>query len=237
MKLMSLNLWNNITLSTSKNNYKKRASVVAKIIKRENIDIIFTQEMSSNMRSILSKRLPSYNFIYNSRKNGKNEEANCIIIKNNIEVSESKIYSLSNTPDKPNSKFLLDFFPRTLNYVSILINNNEYSLLNTHLDNVFKINRKLQLNVIKDIIKNNDNVILAGDFNMSFNKVLQDFSEDLKLKDYTNKLGSTYRYLKNKKPIDHIFLSDEIIVKDIYKYEDNINGVYPSDHYPIIIII
>ena len=91
--------------------------------------------------------------------------------------------------------------------------------------------------MIKDIIKNNDNVILAGDFNMSFNKVLQDFSEDLKLKDYTNKLGSTYRYLKNKKPIDHIFLSDEIIVKDIYKYEDNINGVYPSDHYPIIIII
>lgn len=241
MRLMCINLWNNITIKKSKNNYIKRAFVISKIIKNENIDIIFTQEMSYKMMKLLSKLLPLYKFVYGERTNGRNEEANCIIIKNGIRIIDSKIFSLSKTPNKPNSKFLLDFFPRVLNFVGVYFNNKEYLLFNTHLDNVFQINRKKQLSVIMSLMKEyklkENNIILAGDFNMIFNDHLKKFSKALGLSNCSERLGTTYRYFKNRKPIDHVFLSDEINLKKVYKYMDNIGGVFPSDHYPIIVDI
>ena len=116
----------------------------------------------------------------------------------------------------------------------------KYLIVNTHLDNLFKCNRKRQLEVLTHIIEMEktlgEDVIITGDFNMYLTGDLKTFKNQNKLVDaVSKKLGSSYRKFNFKEPIDHIFVSESTIQIEQTEYDrKKYSDVYPSDHYPVI---
>jgi endonuclease/exonuclease/phosphatase family metal-dependent hydrolase len=115
-------------------------------------------------------------------------------------------------------------------------------VLNTHLDHVGAGARKLGL---RQILRYLDDVklfpdapvILMGDFNAWPD------SEEMKVFDefpgYTSAadgLGITYHgYMKSNHPecIDYIYIRGAVKKLNAYKWTDEENGVFLSDHYPV----
>ena len=106
---------------------------------------------------------------------------------------------------------------------------------------MFSINRKLQLEVLTEIIaleKNaNEDVLVMGDFNMHLTGDLEKFAKENKLVDAVPKeLGSSFREFDRKEPIDHVFVPDSDFSVVSAEFDTNkYNGINPSDHYPTIV--
>ena len=114
------------------------------------------------------------------------------------------------------------------------------TVLNTHIDYMKNKTKIKQINKILDIIKNiNNPIILMGDFNMtlkndSFNEFIKELGE---LNIYRVDIcENTFKNHRDNYSIDHIFLSNCFVVKDIILEKDEFYENF-SDHYPVIIKI
>lgn len=130
-------------------------------------------------------------------------------------------------------------FPRIMTEATVKYKNQEYLVINTHLDYLHKISQRKQLKYIinhLNNISNNKNIIMMGDFNLNIHSSL--------FKDFISKLNTlnisrvdinegTYKHLE--KPIDHIFTSNNLKIKDIKIIKDDKYDI--SDHYPLYIEI
>ncbi|MGN0973674.1 MAG: endonuclease/exonuclease/phosphatase family protein [Bacilli bacterium] len=240
MKVMSINLKNGgITPPSSNKYWKKRLNAVLNLLEEEQPDIIGTQEMVIKVKDELNNLFSYYNLPYKiygksrSRNGSIADEYNAIIVKENIKVLDTDTYALSNTPLIPKSKFPLDVFPRITTSIETI----NFDYYNTHLDNLFKINRELQLTCMTNLFAQyhdqNKPLIITGDFNMGYNYLLDQFCKENNLEDITKNIGKTFRENKQLPQLDHILVSKDIEVEEIYKYTNSYNGIYPSDHYPI----
>lgn len=239
MIVSTFNLKNSFFPSITPNKWVKRMDASAAIILGRDLDVVGFQELTPRAKEYLEKILSDYLFIGNSRGSmGVSDEYNCILLKRELfTVLGSETYSLSNNMYNKGGKFLLDAFPRICTVAHVIKENQKYLILNTHLDNVFERNRKLQLKVIEKVIRlekrSNESIIVMGDFNMTINGPLAGFCESNQLVDAVmSNVGSSYRSL-NKKPIDHILISDSLKYEDTQLIKDKYDGVYPSDHFPI----
>lgn len=240
MKVMSINLKNGgITPPVSKKYWKKRLNAFIELIKEENPDMIGTQEMVVKVREELNNLFSCYNMPYKilgktrARNGSIADEYNAIIVRDTIKVLDTNTFALSKTPLVPKSKFPLDVFPR----ITTNIETEEFDFYNTHFDNLFETNRVLQAACMTNLLKNyhdpNKSLIITGDFNMGYNTILDNFCKENDLVDITKDMGKTFRENKILPQLDHILVSKNIEVEDIYKYTNSYNGIYPSDHYPI----
>ncbi len=242
MKIATFNMKNSYSLKKS-NNWIKRADAASMLITKRNLDIIGTQELTPRTKYYLENKLDEYLFVGESRASkGISDEYNSILLKKEVfELLNTKTYSLSNDIYKKGGRFLLDFFPRICTIAHVNYEGYKYLIINTHLDNLFSYNRKLQLEVITKIIKfervPGEDIIVMGDFNMHLSGNLKKFEIENKLFDtIPTSLGSSFRRLDIKEPIDHIFISKDTMkaIKaefDVNKY----NGINPSDHYPTMV--
>jgi len=117
----------------------------------------------------------------------------------------------------------------------LFYNNEKISIYNTHISYENDYIKEKQLNIIYELIKKDSNKkILTGDFNLKINnKVFIDFINKLKeigIK-HINPNDKTYKPSVTNKAIDHIFVSDCLILKTKKIIED----INVSDHYPFII--
>ncbi|MEX0721526.1 MAG: endonuclease/exonuclease/phosphatase family protein [Balneolaceae bacterium] len=122
---------------------------------------------------------------------------------------------------------------------------------NTHYDHVGSEAREksasLTLNTIADV-SGDDPVILMGDFNHTEDErpysIFTSSTSGLKNAYYesetshsgpeTRSSGFSVANHSNKKPIDFIFINDQIRVKSHAFIDDSHNGYYPSDHMPVM---
>lgn len=235
MKVMTFNLKNS---GISRNAEKKILSSV-ELINDKKPDVVGTQELTVKNKNILEEYLKNYFIIGDSRNSiGITDEHNSILLrKDTIKLLSYETYSLSNNIYKKGSKFPFDAFPRICTVSHIIYDNKQYLIVNTHLDNALLINRKLQLDMLSFIIKlerkDNEELIIVGDFNMKVTGPLSNFCNEFNLQDAAGeKIGSSYNGLKLY--LDHIFYSNGLIYSDSELIKEKYNGIKPSDHYPIL---
>ena len=151
----------------------------------------------------------------------------------NLNIIETKTYSLSKNLNKIGKRSLLSIFPRIATVTIISKANQNFTVINTHLDHLTNIGRKTQLIYLKQIIELNNNypIILTGDFNLNTeNENFQDFvkyMENQNCKLIPNKENTFKPSKKNHKlkTPDHIFIPKDFIIENI----DIINNNF-SDH-------
>lgn len=203
--------------------YKEYAKQVANYIKNKKIDILATQELTKKYSKELYNNLSNYN-IYGKYRYKKifflsKYDERVGIITNKIPI---KIYN----------KYL-SLFPSIPRVLTAIEQDNLF-IINIHLDyKSMKAKEKEIKKLYKFILNNKDkNIILLGDFNLKEeNNLFKEFKDklkELKINQITNK-----KVFVNK-PIDHIFISNNIELLDIWTDKELISI---SDHRPIFIKI
>lgn len=246
-----------------KNKWETRKELAAKTICNSNADIIGVQEFLPMMRKDLKNLLKGYSIFGTGRLKGKNpnnDEHSDIIIKNKqVEITRCNTFWLSNHPETP-SRARLAVYPRicTVAEVKIKKSGRRLRVFNTHFDHISPFARTFGARLIlSEIHRFNEKdplpTIVMGDFNAKPNsKAVRMMREnlsgyhDVKLKDIYGFLdtviGNTYHGFKGTvkskfRPIDYIFVSDDIEVVSASVDTTCYEGAYPSDHYPISAVL
>ncbi len=241
MKIMTFNLKHKI-LEDIFGLWKKRYREILKYLKKENPDILGVQELTRKGKHFLKKELKDYQIIGKRRHSIiLTNEYNCLLIKKDYKIISHNTYSLSNKITHLGTKTKNDKFPRICVVAHIEKDDIKYMIVNTHLDNSDKNNKKRLLKIYNKIVethKNDDEyLILLGDYNMTIdNKNLKEFAVNYK-DPFENNKKSSFTGFPNIKSIDHIFLDKRLNYKN-EKIDVNSNDEsYLSDHYPLSCII
>lgn len=239
-----------------------RRDMQVDMIKKYSPDIIGTQEGLKGQIDDLMDRLPEYIVVGEGRKGGDDDEHMAVFIKRDrFRLREMGSFQLSETPDiigsgpKTNPRMVTwarlavinrpakgESNPYPSDYRGHWDNSQEFYIFNTHLFvgnmEMAKINSAhLILERISKCYSfgewtKNRPVILTGDFNSrpggSVYKILVGDST-----------STDHRLLKDSKPggsgIDWILYNGNVNVVSYENVNYNVNGVYPSDHHPVIV--
>ena len=177
------------------------------------------------------------------------DEAMTIAVRNETsELLGLEVFWLSPTPYVPGSRYENQSeCPRTC--AMAIIKNQDFPgpirVYNTHLDHIGAQARMKGLSqILRQMEDDSDKLalpsVLMGDFNAYPDSVeltpINDFVS-LGLKDITAQIPLTYHnyHLGQEETgkIDYIYITEPFQVKDVRRWEDEENGVYLSDHYPI----
>ena len=206
------------------NDYSKYDGSKAKIIKEyvltNKIDILGLQELYSKCNDDLNLEFlgseynlfGKYRFFLKRLLNRFNEK-NAILTRN--KVVSSFTYHLPYFPS---------LLKRIVTKTVVLYNDQKISIYNTHLDYKSDKLKKRQLKKITKLIeKDNNLIVLMGDFNLKNNKkIFNDFVDIMKKNNiYRVELNEkTFKNSKYKREIDHIFLSEQFKLKkaNIYNF-------------------
>ena len=236
--------------SSNVNNWSKRKYLVAYIIKNHNPDLIGLQEAERFQVKELIEMLDEYDWYGVSRENGKDEGESTAILyrrKKFIPV-EKKTLWLSETP-MIISKGWDAMFKRTVTIIKLktLMSSKEFYYFNTHFDHIGETARtessRLLINEISKYSANYP-VVLTGDFNYTSNspgyRIITEKLSDAKLVLHNPNKGGNITFngfgneIRADNKIDFIFVNDKTKVLNHTIDTTTFNGLYPSDHYPVI---
>lgn len=258
LKVISFNLRRDFG-PRRKNRWEVRRSIAADFIRNSGASIIGVQEVLPRMRQDIRRLLSDYSIFGVGRMMGKhpnNDEHSDIILKNaEVEVTRYKTFWLSKNPDTV-SRAYFSIFPRICTVAEIRIKQTgrRIRVFNTHFDHICWLARTLGARMILEYIsKANETdplpTIVMGDFNARMSSTAvriireQMYGYNVHLQDVygflDGSVGNTYHGMKGKirpksSPIDYIFVSDEFEVVDVHIDTQSRDGVYPSDHYPVM---
>ena len=242
--------------------WEVRCDMQVDMIKKYSPDIIGTQEGLKGQIDDLMDKLPEYIVIGEGRKGGDDDEHMAIFIKRDrFRLREMGSFQLSETPEiigsgpKANPRMVTwarlavinrpakgESSPHPSDYRDHWENSQEFYVFNTHL---FVGNMGMaRLNSAKLILERitkcysfgewtkNRPVILTGDFNSRPGSAV-----------YKTLVGDSTsnnpQLLKDSKPggsgIDWILYNGNLKVVSYENVNYNVNGVYPSDHHPVIV--
>ncbi len=241
LNLLSFNIRINVAID-GKHAWDYRKNDVFHFLAQKKYDVIGFQEPSPMMYQELQEQLKDYDSFGVPRSEG-GEYTPILIKKGMFEVVKSDTIWLTDTP-YIESKIEGSHFPRIATYVVIKLSPNRFlTLINTHLDygNDQIIFNQIEFlyRMIKVLeIKYRTEIILMGDFNAYPNTIgIQFLSSKYNqvYQDHKN-IGLTFHAFSNQEeglPIDYIFFSNRIELKnfEIIHHQEKVK--YLSDHYPI----
>ena len=236
--------------SSSVNNWSKRKYLVAYLIKNNYPDLIGLQEAEQFQIKDLVEMLDDYDWYGVGREDGKDngESAAILYRKKRFELEEKQTLWLSETPELV-SKGWDAALNRTVTIAKLkdLKSSNEFYFLNTHFDHMGEKARTESSKLLVDEIskmKNRIPVILTGDFNYTSDadgyKIITDKLSDANKISVTKSTGGNITFngfgneIEPDNKIDFIFVNDNIEVLNHIIDTTTYNGLYPSDHYPVI---
>ena len=242
----------NIRLDTENdgiNMWDNRKEGIVSLIKEEDVDILGIQEALPDQIDYLSNQLKDYNYIGEGRNGGNSGEYSAIYFKSEkISLKEEETFWLSETPRVPSIGW-----DAAINRIVTLgvfyIKNSKKELIvyNTHFDHIGKVAReKSAIMILNHITKNNyldKSLVVMGDLNANTDeppiKVLSEKLEDsFKMMPLKDSIGTFNGFDINSKLSDRI---DYVFTKNIkiidYRHIDKKlpNGLWPSDHLPILV--
>ncbi len=240
----------------SLNNWQYRKDVAAEVIKTNDIDILGTQEVLLNQFNDLKERLPEYTGIGVGREDGKEMGEFCALFYKKTKFTEIKSgnFWLSETPEIAGSNGWDASYIRVATWAILKDNTTgkQVFAINSHLDNDGLTARieggNLLLKKAMELGKGLP-IILTGDFN--------DTPESETIKNITDSAKSDYllnskavaksvagtewtfhdfgRLPMQERPlIDYIFVSKDIQVLNYNTLSDKLDGIFVSDHKPIM---
>ena len=224
-----------------------RAPLLMRALAAETPDVIGFQEVTPMHYSYLQKALRGYDSRITYRDKSPLSEG-CPIFYNveRFTATDAGTFWLSETPDKM-SKSPDAAFNRICSYVTLTENSTgrQLAVLNTHLDHVGDKARIEGIRVILDRILHFGElpIVLMGDFNAGEDsetyREATSYFADAKYLAADTMTGATYHRFgetPDRENIDYFMVSKTGL--DVTRYailRENENGVYPSDHYPILL--
>ena len=230
------------------NKFTNRTGRIKEVIDNEAPDIIGFQEMKDGMFATLLQMLPEYTFVGCGRnKDYRGESTRIALKRDKFEIISSETFWLSNTPDVAGSTFGEDQSgcPRIMTVAKVKpIDATELLLVcNTHLDHKGVSARLLGASHVMQYISDFDEkFVLTGDFNAkpdeaSMRLITGVIHKGRKVVDLAENTEPTFHGFgaRPEIKIDYIF-SDAEPIPDSAKtvIYPPIDGVYVSDHHPVI---
>lgn len=235
--------------SSDVNHWSKRKFLVAYLIKTDNPDLIGLQEAEQFQIKDLIKMLDDYEFYGVGREDGKEKGESAAILyrKNRFVPLSKKTLWLSETPEMV-SKGWDAALNRTVTILKLkdLKSSREFYLFNTHFDHLGEKARTESSRLIineTNKFSNNLPVILTGDFNYTSKsdgyKIITRTLSDANFVSPKSTGGNISfngfgKEIEPDNKIDFIFVNNQIEVLTHTIDTTTFNGLYPSDHYPII---
>lgn len=232
--------------------WENRRPLMQKIISDFHPDILATQEGREKQIKSLAQDL-SLTLVESHRDWIADRMYPCLYVnEEQIKVNKSGDIWLSETPATPGSFSFKSAFPRLCTWIQVthLVNNQDYIVVNTHLDHVLEETRLEQIKVLIREVENLNTeglpLILMGDFNDSpESPVRKTILDSLDLKDPWIEEGfpeetSHHGFMVNNGEqmsgyrIDWILVPQAFAVEGIRLEKKSFNGIYPSDHYPLL---
>jgi len=228
--------------------WSKRCKLIADMIESSGASVVGVQEMLPVMKRDLKKMLGGYSFIgcgrsFKPSKNILHGEHTDLLAKRSVKCRYNETFWLSREPDKPGSRLFASVFPRICTVADFEVNPSEgiVRVYNTHLDHLSGSVRMLQINIILRHMEMMQKIdprptVLMGDFNCTpdsreIKAVTENGTLPLRAAYTGNEYSFKYPKFFGTRLLDHIFVSDEIEVKNAYIDKDSYHG---SDHYPVI---
>ncbi len=245
--IMSYNVY--IKGSGEKSPENRTDEVVANI-RKYNPDSFGLQEADEGWMERLPAELTDYAYVGIGRNSneGGGEASPVFYKKDKYELVDSGTFWLSKTPEKA-SRAWDAMFKRVCTYA--ILKNKEtgftYAHFNAHFDHMGVIARMESVAVVAEKVAElapDIPVVFSGDFNDeeggdAYKRVLESGFKDTKyIAETADNCGTYHGYsdlLKKNKAIDYIFVN--AFASDVKSYKvdtQQINGIYPSDHHPVI---
>lgn len=227
---------------------KTRSELIASALKQYAPDSFGVQEATEEWMNILSEKLgEAYGFVGVPRDDSKNTEYSAVFyLKDKYELSDSGTMWLSGTPDVAGSKVKASSMPRIATWAVLKdkATGKTYTHINTHLDHLLEIARVEQAEILTQKIaelKKYGAVVCTGDFNSKegndaycrMTEVLSDSKYLAKESDNGLTFGNYGTNIFDRKPIDFIFVSEGTEVSRYKIIDEQIAGMYLSDHYGV----
>jgi endonuclease/exonuclease/phosphatase family metal-dependent hydrolase len=238
----------------SLNPWKDRLPVITQMVQFHDFDIFGGQELLHHQVEGLEKNLPAYARHGVGRDDGdrKGEYSPIFFKKEKFKVLDKGNFWLSETPDKPGKGWDASL-PRVCSWAQFQehATGRKFYVFNTHFDHRGVQARKESANLMMAQIKKiaaNAPVILAGDFNfdqqhenytlINSSEALEDTYNLAAVKMTHN--GTTNGFnvsSKSDRRIDHIFVTKAFQVNRYGVLTDSYFGKFPSDHFPVLVIL
>lgn len=244
LRVMSFNLRVD-TPNDGINCFMNRSSRVLEMIRREAPDLIGFQEVKNGTRAFLREQLPQYVVLGCGRNVDYDGEGILIAYREDqFELIEFQTKWLSDTPDLPGSRFDSDQskYPRVYVYAKLrrFGDNKTVAFVNTHTDHV---GQKARVSASKQLLKamhamQADALVLTGDFNArpdseEMRMIIAD--TELGLTDASAMIPATFHNFGRCVPWKYDYIFSTRPSSECHVIEDvPVNGVYLSDHNPIV---
>ncbi|MBO0600646.1 endonuclease/exonuclease/phosphatase family protein [Sporosarcina sp. E16_3] len=250
LRIMTYNLRNNCDVSP--NSWAERKKLILELFLRESPDIIGTQECVYEQIQDMDEMLPDYDAIGLGRNGGSKGEYTAIYFKKQrFKVLEYDHFWLSDMPETIASSSWGNDVTRMVTWIRFLDmeTNQQYYHLNTHLDHISENARKESANlIIKKIANFNPEllVLVTGDFNTGANtepyKVLMEQGKLIDAWDTaTGRINEGLGTFNNFNDptggidrIDWILYRGDVKPGVIQIVNDQPQGQFPSDHFPVM---
>ena len=254
MRACSFNLRGVIPGDKNERSWNVRKDIVANFLKKNDIDICGTQESAYKQFPALKELLPEYGFFGKSSVGEHNGRVLNLVMykKSKYKMLKAETLWLTSTPNVV-SKELDSSEPRAVTYGHFVDNKTgrDFFLFSTHFDHKGKLARPAQSKILMQLIEKiakDKPFILVGDFNskeesevityIKSKPYISDSRTITKAKPidmpgtYHGFKGHNNRVFKNR--IDYLWVSkpSEVLNYEVSNYSEN--GIYPSDHYPIV---
>lgn len=234
---------------TGEKSPENRAPLILENVTKYSPDSFGMQEVTEEWYEMLKEMFPDYGYVGVGRDKDLGGEASPIFYKKDkYELLDGGTFWLSKTPEKP-SKGWDAMFNRVCTYA--VLKDKEtgftYAHFNAHFDHLGVIARQESVAVVTAKIAEiapDMPVVFTGDLNENresdmYSAVIESgFKDSRVLSGSEDSEGTFHGYsdLTTKKlPIDYIFVN--AFAKSVNSYtvdRNQLNGIYPSDHHPVI---
>lgn len=255
LKIVTFNLRTLYSTYDGVNAFIHRVGLIFDKIKEEAPHVICFQEVGVEIRKFLNNYLVDYYMVGHGRLADYSSEGLGIAFrKDSMELMGLEQFWLSPTPEIPGSRYEIQSeYPRTCIYATIKHKDMKTPVrfYDVHLDHEGDPARVLGIKQIFEKVKKDNSVLklptfIMGDFNAKPDSETIQFCdqyEEYPMKDITKDCGTTFHdfggtgHTKNARgwKIDYIYVDNDTSnkIESVTKWEDNKNGIYLSDHYPI----
>ena len=249
IRVMSCNLRCITPLDPGKKSWFYRADLIVNNIEKENPGIIGFQEATKLQYKYMCDTLAGYDSVIEFRDNSIISEGCPIFYRTDLyELVDKGSFWLSETPDVMSKDWDAACY-RICSYVILKekASGKDFVVFNTHLDHVSDEARINGIGVVLDKIEQFGSLpsMIMGDFNASegsqtYESATEHFL-DAKYQTENTMESCTYEGYGDSlggKAIDHIMISKTGLEVKSYKVVTDIyDGVYPSDHFQLSVVL
>lgn len=230
---------------------ESRKDAVCELIRKYSPDSLGVQEADKSWVNLLSGTLTEYANVGTYRDDGveAGESNNIFYKKDKYDLIDSGDFWLSKTPDVPSKDWDAGCY-RICTYAILKDKQTgfTYAHFNTHFDHVSDVAQAESVAIISAKVAEiapDIPVVLTGDFNFNetaghYDNLLSCGFKDTKYLTDDYDLGASYNGYKlfplGINPIDHIFVNGYVKSVQLSTIDKSkFNGIYPSDHFPVIV--